>query len=355
MRIASVLLLAGIMGIPTPPELRAQIKLFWTATDANGGYIVRANADGSSPVNIVTGAANVLGPNGIETANGLLYWPDQQLGAIKRANPDGSGVTTFAAASNPYDVVEVAGQVYWTSQTGNYLDKQLAIGTGYQRILGSPDIASPFAVDVTSSNIYWSRVSGSGSILRSDLNGGNIVPLISNVYVYDLQVTTNYIYFVNNNYPSGVMRANLDGSSVTNFITDTFGIGTLNGICVTGDAIYWSALMDDYGGGIRRANLNGGNRTNLYNAPPGIAVRGVVVLAETTTVTPPVFTSVSTGPNGFVFTLQVTSGRTYHVESSGNLTNWTAVTNFVSTGTSITFTNAFPPMITNQFFRARSF
>ena len=36
-----------------------------------------------------------------ETANGLLYWPDQQLNAIKQVNPDGSDVATFATASNP--------------------------------------------------------------------------------------------------------------------------------------------------------------------------------------------------------------------------------------------------------------
>ena len=53
--------------------------------------MVRANADGSSPVNIVSGTANILGPNGLESANGLLYWPDQQLGAVKQVNPDGTG------------------------------------------------------------------------------------------------------------------------------------------------------------------------------------------------------------------------------------------------------------------------
>ncbi len=333
----------------------AQTKIYWTATDGSGAYLVRADGDGSSPVNIVSGAANILGPNGLETANGLLYWPDQQLNAVKQANLDGTGVATFSPAQNPYDVFATAQQVYWTSQSYDYLDTELINGTGYQRILGSPNISQPFAIEVTATNIYWSRVSGSGSILRSDLSGGNIVTLIPNAYVYDMQVTSNYIYFCNNNFPSGIKRANLDGTGVTNLITDTYGIGLLNGICVTAEAIYWSALNDDFGGGIRRASLNGLNRTNLYNAPAGTAVRGVVVLQEVAApAAPPVFTNPNLGLGGFRYTLQVESGRTYRIETSSNLTNWTEITNFTSAGTSMTLTNVIPVGTTNLFFRART-
>jgi hypothetical protein len=335
----------------------AEVKLYWTATDGTGAYVVRANADGSSPANLVSGAANVLGPNGLETANGLLYWPDQQLNAIMQANPDGTGVTTFATASNPYDVFGTTTQVFWTSLTGNYVDTQLTNGSGYQRVLGSPDVASPFAVEVTSSNLYWSRVSGSGSILRSDLNGANIVTIIPSAYVYDFQVTSNYIYYCDNNYPSAIKRANLNGTGITNLVTDTFGIGIINGICVTSNALYWSAFNDDFGGGIRRATLTGGGRTNLYNAPSGTSVRGIVVLevATATVVSPPpVFTNAAAGSGGFAFTLLVQPGNPYRIYTSGNLTNWTEITNFVSTGTAATFTNAIPPGATNLYFRART-
>lgn len=333
----------------------AQVRIFWTATDGSGAYVLRANADGSNPVPIVSGAANILGPNGLETANGLLYWPDQQLNAINQARLDGTDVSTFSAAQNPYDVFASAQQVYWTSQTDNYIDTRLTNGTGYLRVLAAPNVDRPFAIEATAAHLYWSRVSGSGSILRSDLTGGNIVTLIPNAYVYDLQVTANYIYFCNNNFPSGIKRANLDGSGVTNLVTDSFGIGLLNGICVTEDAIYWSALNDDYGGGIRRADLSGLNRTNLYNAPSGTAVRGVVVLAEAATpVNPPRFTSTAMVSGQFIYTLQVETGRTYRVETSSNLTNWTEITNFVSAGTTVAFTNAVLPGATNLFFRART-
>lgn len=328
----------------------AQVRIYWTATDGSGAYIVRANADGSNPVNIVSGIANVKGPNGLESANGLLYWPDQQLNAIQQANLDGSGVATFATANNPYDVFGTATQIYWTSLTGNYIDTQFTNGAGYQRILANPNVASPFAIEVTATNLYWSRVSGSGSILRSDLNGGNIVTLIPNAYVYDMQVTSNYIYFADNNYPSAIKRANLDGTGITNLVAD---FGFYHGICVTSNALYWAAFMDADGGGIRRVNLDGSNRTNLYNSPPGTQVRGVVVLPDMAA--PPAsprFTSYATGPDGFAYTLQVESGRTYRIETSGNLTNWTEITNFVSAGTSVSFTNVMPAGVSKLFFRA---
>lgn len=335
----------------------AQTKIYWTMTDNTGAYIVRADADGANPVNIVSGIANVKGPNGLETANGLLYWPDQQLNAIQQANPDGSGVTTFAAANNPYDVFGNPTQIYWTSQTGNYLDTQLPTGTGYQRLLSSPNVTSPFAVEVTATHIYWSEVSGQGRIRRSDLNGANIVTLIPNVFVYDLQVTSNYIYFADINYPNGALkRANLDGTAITNLVTGAFGgVDLINGLCVTTNFIYWSEYSVGSGGGIRRANLNGAGRVDLYNAPPGSGIRGVVVLSEVAVpAAPPVFTSALKTPAGFAYTLQLEAGRTYRIETSGNLTNWTETTNFLSAGTSVNFTNPIPPGANQLFFRART-
>lgn len=335
----------------------AQNKIYWTMKDGSGAYVVRSDATGSNRVNIVSGIANVKGPNGLETANGLLYWPDQQLNAIKQVNPDGSDVATFATASNPYDVFGTATQIYWTSQTGNYLDTQLTNGTGFQRIFTSATVTSPFAVEVTASNIYWSEVSGQGRIRRSDLNGGNIVTLIPNVFVYDFQVTSNYIYFADINYPSGALkRANLDGTGITNLVTGAFGgVDLINGICVTTNYIYWSEYNPSTGGGIRRASLGGTGRVDIYNAPPGSEIRGVVVLPEAAApVAPPVFTSSALRPSGFAYTLQVESGRTYRIETSSNLTNWTEITNFVSAGTSVSFTNVIPPGATNLFFRART-
>ena len=340
----------------------AETKLFWTATDGTGAYVVCANSDGSSPANIVSGAANILGPNGLETANGLLYWPDQQLNAVRQANPDGSGVTSFAAAvTDPYDVFGAGTQVYWTSRTANYVDRKQTNGSGYLRLLSSPNVTAPFAVEVTSSNLYWSRVDSgsSGSIIRSDLNGANQVTLIPNVVVYDFQVTSNYLYFADIRFPGGALkRANLDGTGITNLVVNqSGGVDLIHGLCVTSNAIYWAEYNTFTGGGIRRANLDGSSRIDLYNAPPNTGIRGVVVLDVATappTVPAPVFTNAAAGPAGFAYTLLIQPGNTYRVYTSANLTNWTEITNFLGAGTSITFTNPIPPGATSLFFRART-
>jgi len=349
----SVVIALGVGSFSAP----GQTKIYCTMTDSSGAYIVRADADGSNPVNIVSGISNVKGPNGLETANGLLYWPDQQLNAIKQVNPDGTGVATFATASNPYDVFGIAGQIYWTSQTGNYLDTQSTNGTGFQRIFTSASVTSPFAVEVTADYIYWSEVSGQGRIRRADLNGGNITTLIPNVFVYDLQVTSNYIYFADINYPSGALkRANLDGTGITNLVTGAFGgVDLINGLCVTTNYLYWSEYNPASGGGIRRASLGGTDRVDLYNAPPGSGIRGVVVLpAVAAPAAAPVFTSSALRTGGFAYALQTEVGRTYRIETSSNLTHWTEITNFTSAGTSISFTNPIPPGATNLFYRART-
>jgi hypothetical protein len=318
----------------------AQTKIFWTMTDGSGAYIVRANADGSNPVNIVSGIANVKGPNGLETANGLLYWPDQQLNAIKQVNPDGSGVATFATANNPYDVFGTATQIYWTSQTDNYLDTQLTNGTGYQRLFTSATITSPFAIEVTASQhlLVRSQRSGPHPPLRSQRQQHRHphperlrVRLPSHLELH---------LFADINYPSGALkRANLDGTGITNLVTGAFGgVDLINGLCVTTNFIYWSEYNPSSGGGIRRASLGGTGRVDLYNAPPGSGIRGVVVLPEVATPARPsgVHQFRTAVPGGFAYTLQIESGRTYRIETSGNLTNWTEITNFLSAGTSVT-------------------
>jgi len=334
----------------------AQIKLYWTSSDATGAYIVRSDADGSNPTPIVSGAEKILGPNGLETANGLLYWPDQQLGSIQQANLDGSGVTRFASANNPYDVFGIGEKIYWNSQTANYIDAQLTNGTGYTRIFAAPVVDRPIAIEVTTSHIYWAELGNSGSLRRSNLDGSNAVTLVSNVDIRDIQVTSNYIYFADVKFPGGALkRANLDGTGVVKLVTAPFGgVYLISGICVVGDAIYWSEYNVFSGGGIRRTKLDGSNQVEIFNAPPGTGIRGVVALSDAVSTAPaaPRFTNAMASNKVFSYTLTVEAGRTYRVETSENLTQWTVTTNFVSSGTSVTLTNAIPVGGGHRFYRA---
>jgi hypothetical protein len=79
-------------------------------------------------------------------------------------------------------------------------------GSGYHRFLSQPDADRPLAVDLTSQYLYWSEAGGRGRTQRSDTDGSNIVNIIPNVLVYDFQVTENFIYFSDNNFPDGACR-----------------------------------------------------------------------------------------------------------------------------------------------------
>ena len=86
-------------GIVSPSS--AAVQLYWTETRPEGGFVVRANAEGSNPTHIISGAANIKGPNGLEYGEGFLWWPDQQLNVISKAKPDGSAVQVFTPVNNP--------------------------------------------------------------------------------------------------------------------------------------------------------------------------------------------------------------------------------------------------------------
>ena len=323
----------------------ADAQIFWTETRSDGSaFIMRANADGTNPTELVSGAANIKGPNGLEFGNGRLFWPDQQLNAIKSVQPDGQGVTEFTPAANPYDVF-IGDRVYWTSQTGNYIDTQKLDGTDFMRPLNRNTVNRPFPVEVTAANIYWAEVSGSGRLRRSDLAGANIITLVNNVFSYDFQIVGGLIYIGDNNFPAGIKRADLDGGNVITLTPVTF----LNGLCVTKDAIYWSDLQS-----VNRCSLTGADPITLINRPEA-AVRGVVFLEETPGPKKPVVGNPQLIAGDLIFTLQGDPGQTIHVESTPVLPSptWTDLGAYTAAATPLQITNHVGTTPGPKLFRAR--
>lgn len=331
--------------------------LYWSATDSEGGYIYRAESDGSNPVKIVEGADKVLGPNGLEFLNGKLFWPDQQLQSVQCSQLDGSQVIAFAMDDNPYDTTGNSNIIFWVSQTGNYIDNQLPDGTGYSRFFSPPDVERPLAVDLTSQYLYWSEAGGQGRVQRSNTDGSNIVTIIPRVLVYDLQVTENYIYFADNNFPDGALkRSNLDGSNIVKLAINPFGgVDLITGICVTDNYIYWSAFHGLSAGIIRRANLDGSDARDLFISPDGMRLRGIVAVQDSISIKPPLFSNPNFGPDGFHFTLTVEPGIAYTIESTSDFREWSIWTQFTSSGTLENFIYPIPAESQSQsqrYFRA---
>jgi len=72
-----------------PPPDGDNPKMYWT--DGDTGKIQRANLDGSSIEELVTGLTT---PRGIalDVSGGKMYWTDAGTDKIQRANMDGTGV-----------------------------------------------------------------------------------------------------------------------------------------------------------------------------------------------------------------------------------------------------------------------
>lgn len=264
-----------------------------------GSINAGSSIPGSASSALITAATQVKGPNGVEFAANRLWWTDQQLGLIGSVKSDGSDYQALFTPKTPYDLDVQGTQLYWTSQQSNqiYTVDLSQAGLNSTLLLGS-GLTSPFAIDVTASSIYWSQVTTSNRLMRSNLDGTNVQTLLTGISSYDFEVVGNYIYLSTTD--GFVKRSNLDGGDL---VTLANGLGFLNGIDVTDNTIYVSVLQavttlpsgtQTLGAGrILGMALDGSGATEIYRAPevfnPNLPfspsmVRGVAVLAPVTAV-----------------------------------------------------------------------
>ncbi len=264
----------------------AQDSLFWTQTGPGGymtngpAYVMKANVDGSGVTQLVSATTRIKSPNGLEYGAGDLYWPDQQLGAVYRAETDGTLASLVPNTfDNVYDVSVANNKVYWVNGAGNDLKSVNLDGTGYVEIMTTLNF--PVALQATSQHLYWTDFN-TKKIRRADLNGGNAVDLITvglDFYPYDFEVTDSYIYYFGKNTSNagGIWRANLDGTNRTELYVDNY---LKKGMDVTDSFIYWTTYDYSSGSGkpaIARIGLNGLGRQNVVVGQTGVAFHGVVV------------------------------------------------------------------------------
>lgn len=274
---ATVLATTGALANTLPP---AGTTLYWSETAPQtrpfvpGASFIMSGAGlgGAAPVvqSLVSGTANIRGPNGLEAPDGQLWWPDQQLGQLSTSEPNGSGLSGFGVG-NPYDLDIEAGTLYWSALNSNSLYKVTdPYGAAPVSELLLSGLSNPSAVDAAGGFLYWSEVAGTDRLRRSNLDGSNAVTLLTGIQSYDFEVTSQYIYL--STTFGEVVRSNLDGSGRISLASN---IGFLNGIDVEGDAIYLSSLF----GQLYAMDLNGQNLSTLYTAPVGSQLRGIVALA----------------------------------------------------------------------------
>jgi hypothetical protein len=88
-------------------------KIFWADWLWQKCKIQCANTDGTGVQTLTTA---ILGPQTLTASEGWLYIGDVTADEIYRSHQDGTSMTAFAAAVNPWGMVVGDGKLFWASQ-----------------------------------------------------------------------------------------------------------------------------------------------------------------------------------------------------------------------------------------------
>ena len=188
--------------------------------------IARANMDGSSPVDIVTGVGTV-GGLAVDSVNRKLYWTDFGNNQIKSSDLDG-------------------------------MNQKMVVATA-----SSP---SGLALDVANSKVYFITYNQT-ALYSVNLDGSGLTPLATSIGGQGIAVAVNsatqkLYYSLRGN---DIYVRNTDGSNPVTLVTGQTMVQGL-GIDPAGGKLYWSAVSAQM---IRRADLADGANVKDVTASNG--------------------------------------------------------------------------------------
>ncbi len=265
--------------------------LFWTEGPgetrpvgfATGGDKVRrANPDGTSPTDVVTGLRL---STGIDLADdGKLYFGDRlnpsggARGNVYRVNTDGTGLETMVT-----NILRVNGVAVDTAAEDIYVATFVSSlqRYGFNGALEAnlDRDSSDVALDLANGHIYTTNFRRN-SVERMNLNGTGKVVLQSGLKRprgIALDLEAEKIYFAddpspfNDSFDGRIMRVNMDGTGFQVIVT---GLNFPWGVALDGQGhVYWAERRGDR---IARANLDGSGVETIINtdAPFDLIIGG---------------------------------------------------------------------------------
>jgi sugar lactone lactonase YvrE len=249
-------------------------RMYWA--DAGAGKFQRANLDGTSVEDLITGLGN---PQGIalDLAGGKMYLTGGGTGKIQRANLDGTGVEHLVTVVVPIRIaLDLAGgKMYWTDHGTGKIQRANLDGTGVDDLVTGVSDSHGLALDLAGGKMYWTERPGLARVRRANLDGTGVEALVttglSDPRGLALDLAGGKMYWADLG-TGKIQRANLDGTSVEDLIT---GLGNPEGLALdlAGGKMYWTDFGADK---IRRANLDGSGVEDLVTTglviPTGIAL-----------------------------------------------------------------------------------
>jgi sugar lactone lactonase YvrE len=262
---------ASIASVSAGSAITISLAVAIPASTALGDYTGSvAVLSGKKPVaNSLPLTIHVVAPSG------HIYWAGAGVGAIGRADIDGSNVILMSILSPGTDAVGVAvnaQNIFWTDANNAAIGRANLDGSNPNPgfiALGGQSTHQPLGVALDANYIYWADAQ-TQSIGRANLDGSNVQSFLFSTGAGSLPigvaVDAQHIYWTDQaTSHESIGRANLDGSSPDPFFMFGAGPGVgIVGIAVDAEHIYWAYFPDQFSGAVGRANLDGSNANRLF-------------------------------------------------------------------------------------------
>lgn len=272
-------LAALIAAAPCAPA--AALSLY--VIDGVANSIFSANLDGSG-LSTVTPIQQFSSAFGLTASGSTLYWSMPTVPQIQSYDMStGTLTSSLVSTDGPYGITATSSNLYWVDANDDSLFRSGLDGLNKtalitQSALPSGDfINNPSGIAVTDSAIYWSDVTAH-QILKANLDGTGVQLLVSDssVTAVNLAVTATNIYWTDQS--GAIKRSNLDGTNVVDVVS---GLLTPAGIAVTDSLIYWtdSSAGDLQSIGINTVNAQASDATTVIASGSGLQSPSGLVIA----------------------------------------------------------------------------
>jgi hypothetical protein len=174
------MILGPINGLSEPRGIALDMaggKIYFADNGLN--IIGRANLDGSGAEELIRSGIQFPADVELDLTNHKLYWADRDNGYIRRANLDGSGVENVRTVADPYffELDVAGGKVYWSNGDGPSIFRANVDGSGpIETIVTGLDHVRDVGLDLANGMIYWGD-RDTHKIQRRLISGGPVEDL----------------------------------------------------------------------------------------------------------------------------------------------------------------------------------
>lgn len=234
----------GVM--PTGLALDAN-DVYWTTSD---GVLRQVAKSGGTATQLATGVA---GP--VTASNGVAFYAVAGDAGVSKIAADGGTPLILSTTGAPFDLVVVAGYVFWADPSGEIMYVPSASGgTPAPLVAPDPDAGSGEYVSASASqnlatdgtSLYWNRLPGSyaGAVMSVSVAGGAPQVVTNTGSAAPQSVTTDGIdvYFLDLSATAGLAFAPVTGGSPVT-VAALQNAAALSGpgptVAVDSNNVYW--------------------------------------------------------------------------------------------------------------------